>query len=129
MPDLPDILDDKARIKLTAILGALRLPERIRIMEMVAASRQAVSTRQLGEALGISASNVSHHLKELANLGLVTRKRVHGTVMVESDGEALWMTAVVLIRICRAGGWIPDRKSGDAEQQTEATPARTRKRQ
>lgn len=121
MSSLSTILDDKSRDRLVAVLDALRVPDRIRIMEMIAASRQSVSTRQLVDALGISASSLSHHLKALTQVGLIARgKRIHGTVMVTTDGATFRVTVSMLARICRTAGWVTDPKSDKTDQRSKS---------
>ena len=106
----PLVFDDKTVQSLANVMHVLRLPERIRILEIIATEKkgQQTSTRIIADQLGISPSNVSHHLKELALVGLITRKRVHDTTMVGSEGAPLRSIIRALLLLCRTGGWIKE---------------------
>jgi len=73
----PAAHDAISRIDADAVartLKALADPARIRIVSMIAAhTGQEACVCDLQEPLGLSQSTVSHHLKVLANAGLLTR--------------------------------------------------------
>jgi DNA-binding transcriptional ArsR family regulator len=53
----------------------------------------------LREALGISAANISHHLKALETANLITRKREHGTTLVTTNREVARLAGSMLLVI------------------------------
>ncbi|MBC5766627.1 ArsR/SmtB family transcription factor [Ramlibacter albus] len=57
-------------------LAALAQPVRLQLFRaLVVTGRQGMTPGTMAEGLGISASALSFHLKELANAGLVTQER------------------------------------------------------
>ena len=57
-------------------LGALAQPYRLRLFRaLVVAGRQGLTPGALADELGIGATTLSFHLKELANAGLISQER------------------------------------------------------
>jgi ArsR family transcriptional regulator, arsenate/arsenite/antimonite-responsive transcriptional repressor len=70
-----------AEIETTAqLFKTLGDPTRVRIVHLLATSEEPVCVCELVEPLGLTQPTVSHHLKVLADAGLVTRER-RGTWM------------------------------------------------
>ena len=70
----PAISDDEA----TAIAGIFRAladPHRVRIVNLLATSREPVCACELYEPLGLGQPTVSHHLKKLTDAGLLEREQ------------------------------------------------------
>ncbi len=66
-------MDETAAVK---ALAALAQPVRLRLFRaLVVTGPQGMTPGTMAEGLGISASALSFHLKELANAGLVTSER------------------------------------------------------
>ena len=86
--------------RLAEAFGALANPHRLRILERLAACcpkgprprTTEAATRcvgELGKDLGIAASTVSHHIKELRRAGLIHIERSGRNVRCRVDREAL----------------------------------------
>lgn len=58
-----------------ALFKALADPGRVRIVNLLANSEQAVCVCDLTQALGLSQPTVSFHLKKLTQAGLLTREQ------------------------------------------------------
>ena len=58
-----------------ALFKALSDPARVRIVNMLATADAPVCVCELVPALGLSQPTVSHHLKKLADVGLLDRER------------------------------------------------------
>jgi len=58
-----------------ALFKALADPARIRIVNLIATSNEAVCACHLIEPLGLSQPTVSHHLKRLVDAGLLEREQ------------------------------------------------------
>ena len=72
--DAPVLSDDEA--KATAeLFKALGDPARVRVVNVLATSREPVCVCNLIEPLGLSQPTVSHHLKKLLDAGLVEREQ------------------------------------------------------
>jgi ArsR family transcriptional regulator len=66
----------EAEADATAVLfRALGDPARVRIVNVLATSQEAVCICDLVEPLGLSQPTVSHHMKKLFNAGLVSREQ------------------------------------------------------
>jgi ArsR family transcriptional regulator len=66
--------DDAER--LSRVFKALGDPTRVRLLSMIAASRdQEACVCDLIEPVGLSQPTVSHHMKQLVDAGLVTREQ------------------------------------------------------
>jgi ArsR family transcriptional regulator len=73
----PSMTDDEARATAT-LFKALGDPARVKIVNLLATSDEPVCVCELTPRLGLSQPTVSHHLKKLADAGLV-RRRQRGT--------------------------------------------------
>src|SRR5574340_95189 len=58
-----------------AVFRALADPARVRIVNLLARSPEPVCVCALTPAVGLSQPTVSHHLKKLVEVGLLTRER------------------------------------------------------
>jgi ArsR family transcriptional regulator len=58
-----------------ALFAALADPARVRIINLVATTREPVCACHLIEPLGLSQPTVSHHLKRLVDAGLLDREQ------------------------------------------------------
>jgi ArsR family transcriptional regulator len=71
-------------------LKAISDPTRLQILAMIAeAEKQEACVCNMTEPLGVSQPTVSHHLKKLAEVGLVTRER-RGTWVWYSLNKERW---------------------------------------
>lgn len=70
----PAITDEEAAAT-AGIFRALGDPHRVRIVNLLALSREPVCACELYEPLGLSQSTVSHHLKKLVEAGLLEREQ------------------------------------------------------
>jgi len=70
----PALSDDEA-IATAELFKALSDPARVRIVNLVATSSEAVCACELEEPLGLSQPTVSHHLKKLTDAGLLDREQ------------------------------------------------------
>lgn len=68
----PTLTEEEAR-QTAAVFKALGDPHRVQIVNLLAASGDAVCVCDLTPALGISQPTVSHHLKKLLTAGLIRR--------------------------------------------------------
>lgn len=68
-------LDDGAAEATAELFRALADPARVRIVNVLATSREPVCACHLYEPLGLSQPTVSHHLKKLVDAGLVEREQ------------------------------------------------------
>jgi ArsR family transcriptional regulator len=57
------------------VFGALGDPARVKIVNLLAASGEAVCACEFEPALGLSQPTVSHHLKKLTGAGLLDREQ------------------------------------------------------
>jgi ArsR family transcriptional regulator len=58
----------------TRVAKALADPRRFEILEMIAADHE-VACKRMVECFPVSQATISHHLKELANAGLIEARR------------------------------------------------------
>jgi ArsR family transcriptional regulator len=68
-------IDDAEAIATAEIFRALGDPARVRIVNLIATSREPVCACELYEPLGLSQPTVSHHLKKLTDAGLLEREQ------------------------------------------------------
>ncbi len=68
-------IDDAEAIATAEIFRALGDPARVRIVNLLATSREPVCACELYEPLGLSQPTVSHHLKKLTDAGLLEREQ------------------------------------------------------
>jgi ArsR family transcriptional regulator, arsenate/arsenite/antimonite-responsive transcriptional repressor len=69
------MLSDEEAEGTAALFRALGDPARVRIVNLLATSHEAVCVCNLVEPLGLSQPTVSHHLKKLVDAGLLDRER------------------------------------------------------
>jgi ArsR family transcriptional regulator, arsenate/arsenite/antimonite-responsive transcriptional repressor len=72
----PSISDDEAEAT-AELFRALSDPNRVKIVNLLATSREPVCACDLYEPLGLAQPTVSHHLKKLTGAGLLEREQ-HG---------------------------------------------------
>ena len=68
-------LSEDEAVATAELFKALADPARVRIVNLVATSREAVCACELEEPLGLSQPTVSHHLKKLVDIGLLEREQ------------------------------------------------------
>jgi ArsR family transcriptional regulator, arsenate/arsenite/antimonite-responsive transcriptional repressor len=69
------VLSDEEAIATAELFKALADPARVRIVNVLATSDDAVCVCNLIEPLGLSQPTVSHHMKKLLDAGLVEREQ------------------------------------------------------
>ena len=69
----PSMSDEEA-VATAALFKALSDPARVRIVNLLATADEPVCVCELVPALGLSQPTVSHHLKKLADVGLLDRE-------------------------------------------------------
>lgn len=84
--------------------GALAQETRLRIVRLlVTAGPDGMAAGAIADAAGVSASNVSFHLKELTQAGLATAKREARSIYYAADYGGLSGLIQFLMRDCCAG--------------------------
>jgi ArsR family transcriptional regulator, arsenate/arsenite/antimonite-responsive transcriptional repressor len=73
-PLASEALSEEEAVATAAIFAALGNPARVRLVNMLAASDEAVCLCHLIEPLGLAQATVSEHLKKLVDAGLVERE-------------------------------------------------------
>jgi ArsR family transcriptional regulator len=68
-------LDEDEAVATAELFKTLADPARVRIVNVVATSRDPVCACELYEPLGLSQPTVSHHLKKLTDAGLLEREQ------------------------------------------------------
>ena len=68
-------LDEEEAEATAELFKTLGDPARVRIVNLVATSSEAVCACELYEPLGLSQPTVSHHLKKLVDAGLLEREQ------------------------------------------------------
>jgi ArsR family transcriptional regulator len=68
-------LDDEEALATAELFKTLGDPARVRIVNLLATSSEAVCACELYEPLGLSQPTVSHHLKKLTDAGLLEREQ------------------------------------------------------
>jgi ArsR family transcriptional regulator, arsenate/arsenite/antimonite-responsive transcriptional repressor len=92
--DAPALSD--AEVEATAeLFSALADPARVRIVNALATSSEAVCVCHLTEPLGLSQPTVSHHMKKLVDVGLLTREQRGRWAYYALEPEALSRLAVI----------------------------------
>jgi ArsR family transcriptional regulator len=87
-----------------ASFGALSQETRLRIVRLlVQAGPEGVAAGGVGEAVGVSASNVSFHLKDLERAGLIGARREARSIVYSADYEALAGLVQFLMQDCCGG--------------------------
>ena len=69
------VLSDEEAVATAELFKALGDPARVRIVNLLATSSEAVCACELEEPLGLSQPTVSHHLKKLTEAGLLEREQ------------------------------------------------------
>ena len=82
-----DVNDEAAAT--AALFKALGDPTRVRIVNMLAAADDGVCVCDLTPHLGLSQPTVSHHLRKLANAGLLRRRQEGTWAFYSLDRDAL----------------------------------------
>lgn len=91
------------RQALTAF-GALSQETRLRILRLlVVAGPEGLAAGVIAEQAGVSASNISFHIKELERAGLVTSRRESRSILYSVDFDALNGLVRFLMEDCCAG--------------------------
>ena len=76
VPPTRDAITEQAAVDLAQVLKALADPARLRLLSLIAAHDGAEAcVCDLTEPVGLSQPTVSHHLKVLADAGLITRDK------------------------------------------------------
>jgi ArsR family transcriptional regulator, arsenate/arsenite/antimonite-responsive transcriptional repressor len=70
-----ETLDDEQAEGTAAIFKALSNPARVKIVNLLARSDEAVCACEFNPALGLTQATVSHHLKKLTDAGLLEREQ------------------------------------------------------
>lgn len=84
--------------------GALSQETRLRILRLlVIAGPEGLAAGLIAEQAGVSASNVSFHIKELERAGLVSPRRESRSILYSVDFEALNGLVRFLMEDCCAG--------------------------
>ena len=84
----PAMSDDEAAATAT-LFKALADPTRVRIVNMLAAADDGVCVCDLTPHLGVSQPTVSHHLRKLADAGLLRRRQEGTWAFYSLDRDAL----------------------------------------
>lgn len=74
-PLTAEVLDEEEAVATADLFKALGDPARVRIMNVLSTSGEAVCVCELIEPLGLSQPTVSHHMKKLLDVGLVDREQ------------------------------------------------------
>ncbi|TDR93073.1 ArsR/SmtB family transcription factor [Enterovirga rhinocerotis] len=87
-----------------AAFAALSQDTRLKIIRLlVTAGPEGMASGAIADAAGVSASNVSFHLKELAQAGLATTRREARSIIYVADYAALSGLIAFLMRDCCQG--------------------------
>lgn len=69
------VMSDEEAAGTAELFRALADPARVRIVNLLATSGEAVCACTLNEPLGLAQPTVSHHLKKLVEVGLIEREQ------------------------------------------------------
>jgi ArsR family transcriptional regulator len=83
------VLSDEEADGTAALFRALADPARVRIVNVLATSDEAVCVCNLTEPLGLTQPTVSHHLKKLVDAGLLEREQRGKWAYYSINREAL----------------------------------------
>jgi ArsR family transcriptional regulator len=87
-----------------AVFDALSQETRLRVVRMlVKAGLEGVPAGQIADAVGVSPSNISFHLKELERAGVVTARREARSIVYAADIAALSGLVRFLMEDCCGG--------------------------
>ncbi|MDT3686769.1 MAG: metalloregulator ArsR/SmtB family transcription factor [Pseudorhodoplanes sp.] len=88
----------------TTAFGALSQETRLRIVRLlVQAGTDGMAAGAIAEAVDVSPSNVSFHLKDLEHAGLITARREARSIIYSADYPALTAIIQFLMKDCCAG--------------------------
>jgi len=90
----PRLSDDEAEAT-AELFKALADPARVRIVNLVATAGEPVCACNLYEPLGLAQPTVSHHLKKLAEAGLLEREQRGKWAFFSLNRDAVEKLAVV----------------------------------
>ncbi|MEO0466667.1 MAG: metalloregulator ArsR/SmtB family transcription factor [Pseudomonadota bacterium] len=97
--------------------AALGHPARVGILRLlVQAGHDGLNMGDLRARLGVPASTFSHHLKAMADAGLVAQQKKGREVISTVDFSALQAVAVFLMEDCCAGACTPNPNQQPAEE-------------
>jgi DNA-binding transcriptional ArsR family regulator len=93
-------------------LAALAQPARLQAFRaLVVAGQQGLTPGAMAEALGLPASTLSFHLKELANAGLVTQERESRNLIYRAAFEHMnALLAYLTENCCQGAACLPAAK-------------------
>lgn len=96
------MLSDAEAAATADVFRALADPARVRIMNVLATSREPVCVCDLIEPLGLSQPTVSHHMKKLVDVGLLEREQRGrwAYFSLRSDAAETLATVVDLKGVC-----------------------------
>ncbi len=84
--------------------SALAQETRLRIVRaLVVAGPEGLAAGKIAERMGVSATNVSFHLKELERSGLINQQRVSRSIIYRARFETLAELVTFLMEDCCAG--------------------------
>lgn len=87
------------------IFGALAQETRLKIVRaLVKAGPHGLAAGRLADETGVSASNLSFHLRELSSAELITSRREHRSIIYICQYEQLHALQAFLLEKC-CGGW------------------------
>ena len=92
--------------KSQALVGFSALSQETRlgiVRLLVRTGAEGMAAGDVAEAVGVSASNVSFHLKELENSGLIEARREARSIIYSADYDALRGLIAFLMKDCCAG--------------------------
>jgi ArsR family transcriptional regulator len=89
------VLSDAEATATAAVFQALGDPARVKIVNLIATSSAPVCICDLVEPLGLSQPTVSHHMKKLADVGLVAREQQGKWAYFTLNADALRTLASV----------------------------------
>lgn len=108
--DRPQLTATEA-IEVSWRLKALSDPARVSIVSLLAGrDDHELTTRELAPLIGLTEATVSHHLKQLAEAGLVSRKRSGARVLYCLDVGAIRAVAGVLDVCCDCSSTPDERR-------------------
>lgn len=73
------------------------------VRALVVAGQEGLAAGKIAERMGVSATNVSFHLKELERSGLISQKRVSRSIVYRASYEMLADLVTFLMEDCCAG--------------------------
>ena len=88
-------MSDEEAAATAALFKALADPARVRIVNMLATAGDGVCVCDLTPQLGLSQPTVSHHLRKLADAGLLTREQRGTWAFYSLDQDALSLLQTV----------------------------------